>query len=118
MTPHSALAPIFKPVLDKRVRDRTVIVQTTATPNEDAIPLRSWTAVLGGSIGAFMAVLNIQTTSASLEHIQGSLSANLDEGSWIATSYLTAEIVAIPLSAWLCRLFSLRRYTLVNTGSS
>jgi DHA2 family multidrug resistance protein len=107
MTADAGLAPALTSPVDETGPD---------TAAEETVPLRSWLAVVGGTIGAFMAVINVQTTNASLEHIQGSLSANLDEGSWISTAYLTAEIVAIPLSAWLCRLFSLRRYILVNTA--
>jgi DHA2 family multidrug resistance protein len=67
-------------------------------------------------LGAFMAVLDIQITNASLQEIQASLGASLDEGSWISTSYLVAEIIVIPLSGWLSRVFTLRRYLLVNTA--
>ncbi|MFB2607934.1 MFS transporter, partial [Rhizobium phaseoli] len=37
-----------------------------------------------------------------------------DDGGWISTSYLIAEIVVIPLSGWLARVFSLRNYLLAN----
>ena len=67
----------------------------------DAIPRRNWIAVMGGLIGAFMAILDIQITNASLKDIQGALSATLSESSWISTSYLVAEMIAIPLSGWL-----------------
>jgi DHA2 family multidrug resistance protein len=67
-------------------------------------------------LGAFMAVLDIQITNASLNDILGSLGATLDEGSWVSTSYLVAEIVVIPLTAWLCDVFSTRRYLLLNAG--
>ena len=60
-------------------------------------------------LGAFMAVLDIQITNASLKDIQGALSATLEEGSWISTSYLVAEIIMIPLSAWLVQVFGARR---------
>jgi DHA2 family multidrug resistance protein len=46
-------------------------------------------------LGAFMAVLDIQITNSSLKDIQGALSATLEEGSWISTSYLVAEIIMI-----------------------
>ncbi|HWI55954.1 MAG TPA: MDR family MFS transporter, partial [Bacillota bacterium] len=62
----------------------------------------------------FMAVLDIQITNASLNDILGSLGATLDEGSWISTSYLVAEIIVIPLSGWLSEVFSPRRYLLAN----
>jgi len=80
------------------------------------VPLRTWIGVLASMVGAFMAVLDIQITNASLQDIQASLGATLEEGSWISTAYLVAEIVVIPLTGWLSRVFSLRRYLLVNTA--
>jgi DHA2 family multidrug resistance protein len=61
-----------------------------------------------------MAVLNIQIVNASLADIQGAIGAGADDGGWISTAYLVAEIVVIPLSGWLAQVFSLRRYLLVN----
>ncbi|MBY5839564.1 multidrug efflux MFS transporter [Rhizobium leguminosarum] len=76
--------------------------------------LRMWAAVVGSTLGAFMAVLNIQIVNASLADIQGAIGAGTDDGGWISTSYLIAEIVVIPLSAWLARVFSVRNYLLAN----
>ncbi|MBW8182935.1 DHA2 family efflux MFS transporter permease subunit [Shewanella nanhaiensis] len=78
--------------------------------------LRSWVAVFAGLIGAFMAILDIQITNASMKEIQGSLGATLEEGSWIATAYLVAEMIAIPLSGWLSQGLSVRRYLLWTTA--
>lgn len=80
------------------------------------IPLRTWIGVVASMLGAFMAVLDIQITNSSLQDIQASLGATLEEGSWISTAYLVAEIVVIPLTGWLSRVFSLKRYLLVNTA--
>jgi MFS transporter, DHA2 family, multidrug resistance protein len=79
-----------------------------------AVPLRNWIAVVGGVLGAFMAVLDIQITNSSLADIQGALGASLDEGSWISTGYLIAEIIVIPMTGWLAQVFGLRRYLLAN----
>jgi DHA2 family multidrug resistance protein len=76
--------------------------------------LKMWTAVVGSTLGAFMAVLNIQIVNASLADIQGAIGAGTDDGGWISTSYLIAEIVVIPLTGWLARVFSLRAYLLAN----
>ncbi|WP_282110780.1 DHA2 family efflux MFS transporter permease subunit [Shewanella algicola] len=78
---------------------------------------RSWIAVMGGLIGAFMAILDIQITNASMKEIQGSLGATLEESSWIATAYLVAEMIAIPLSGWLSTGLSTRRYLLWTTAA-
>src|SRR5580658_672613 len=77
---------------------------------------RDWVAVLGAVLGAFMAIIDIQITNSSLEDIQGSLAASLDEGSWISTGYLIAEIVVIPLTGWLAQVFSLRLYLAVSAS--
>jgi DHA2 family multidrug resistance protein len=63
-----------------------------------------------------MAVLNIQIVNASLADIQGAIGAGIDDGGWISTSYLIAEIVVIPLSGWLAQVFSIRKYLLTNAA--
>src|SRR5476649_94331 len=76
---------------------------------------RTWLAVAAGMLGAFMAVLDIQITNSSLKDILGSLSATQEEGSWISTAYLVAEIIVIPLTALMVRVFSLRAYMIGTT---
>jgi len=76
---------------------------------------RTWLAVFAGMLGAFMAILDIQITNSSLKEILGTLSATQEEGSWVATAYLVAEIIAIPLSGFLSRVFGVRAFLLVNT---
>jgi DHA2 family multidrug resistance protein len=90
--------------------------RTAVTPSAATVmsPLRMWCAVVGSTLGAFMAVLNIQIVNASLADIQGAIGAGTDDGGWISTSYLIAEIVVIPLSGWLARVFSVRAYLLTN----
>src|SRR3954471_3092363 len=78
------------------------------------VSMRTWVAVLGATLGAFMAVLNIQIVNASLADVQGAIGAGIDDGGWISTSYLIAEIVVIPLSGWLAPVFSIRVYLLTN----
>jgi MFS transporter, DHA2 family, multidrug resistance protein len=80
------------------------------------VTARTWIAVIGSTLGAFMAVLNIQIVNASLADIQGAIGAGIDDGGWISTAYLVAEIVVIPLSAWLARVFSVRVYLLTNAA--
>jgi MFS transporter, DHA2 family, multidrug resistance protein len=83
--------------------------------DDSTVSVRTWIGVLGAILGAFMAVLDIQITNASLANILGSLGATLEEGSWISTSYLVAEIVVIPLTGWLAVVFSTRWYLLANS---
>ncbi|WP_157771884.1 DHA2 family efflux MFS transporter permease subunit, partial [Pseudomonas putida] len=82
---------------------------------EDKVSLRAWVAVIGGLFGCFMAGMNVHVTSAALPEIEGALGASFEEGSWISTAYLVAEITMIPLTAWLVQVFSLRRVMLVGS---
>jgi DHA2 family multidrug resistance protein len=77
---------------------------------------RTWMAVAAGMLGAFMAVLDIQITNSSLKDILGTLSATQEEGSWIATAYLVAEIIIIPMTGLLTRVFGMRNYMMGTTA--
>ena len=59
-------------------------------------------------VGMFIALLDIQIVASSLQDIGGGLSAAQDQISWVQTAYLIAEIIVIPLSGWLTRVFSTR----------
>jgi DHA2 family multidrug resistance protein len=59
-------------------------------------------------IGMFMAILDVQVVATSLPTIQNALNIPPDEMSWIQTTYLTAEVVAIPLTGLLTSVLSMR----------
>ena len=85
------------------------------TTDEPPVTLKTWIAVGGALIGAFMAVLNIQITNASLPYIEGGIGTGGVNGAWIITAYLIGEIIVVPMTDFLSRVFSLRRYLIVNT---
>ncbi len=76
---------------------------------------KDWLAVIGASLAAFMAVLDIQVTNASLRELQGSLGLELTESGWISTVYLIAETIMIPLTGYLSHVFGIRRFLLLNS---
>src|SRR5262252_4898285 len=86
-----------------------------AAVQTDKATMTVWIAVLAAMIGAFMAILNIQITNASLLDIEGGIGTGADNGSWISTSYLIGEIVVIPLTDFLSKVFSFRRYIIAST---
>jgi DHA2 family multidrug resistance protein len=86
--------------------------RVTADPNRASTTV--WISVLAAMIGSFMAILNTQITNASLLNIEGGIGTGVDNGSWISTSYLIGEIVVIPLTDYLSRVFSFRRYMLAS----
>src|SRR5215831_16394522 len=76
-------------------------------------PARKWAITLTVMVVAFMQILDTSVANVILPHLQGSLSAGLDEASWVITSYLAAMAVIIPASGWLVGLFGRKRVFLV-----
>jgi DHA2 family multidrug resistance protein len=79
--------------------------------------LRDWLAFWAINIGGFVALLDIQIVASSINEIRAGLSASVDEIQWVQTSYLIAEIIAIPLSGYLAPMLSTRvYYTIAAAG--
>src|SRR4030095_11764900 len=68
------------------------------------------------AFGQFMALLDIQIVSASLNNVQAGLSAAPDEISWVQTAYLMAELMMIPFSAFLGQALSTRWLFSLSAG--
>jgi len=76
-----------------------------------------WTKVFlgfgGMVIGQFMAMLDIQIVASSLVQIQSGIGATNDEISWVQTIYLLAEVVIMPLTAYLTKMWGTRSFYVV-----
>jgi hypothetical protein len=70
--------------------------------------LATWSGFALMCLGMFMAILDIQVVATSLPAIQDALAISREAMSWIQTTYLIAEIIAIPLTGWLTRVLTLR----------
>src|SRR6202012_6250982 len=77
-------------------------------PALEPIPPRRLLAFLAMCFGMFMAFLDIQIVSSSLNDIQAGLSSSADDIPWVQTAYLIAEVIAIPLSGFLSRALGTR----------
>ena len=106
--------PILSASISALPTSHTRSERAAIDPNRASIT--TWIAVLAAMIGSFMAILNIQITNASLLNIEGGIGTGVDNGSWISTSYLIGEIVVIPLTDYLSRVFSFRRYMLASAA--
>ena len=83
---------------------------------EQVVSRKTGVAVCGAIIGAFLAVLDIQITNSSLPDIEGGIGTGGVNGTWIGTAYLIGEIIVIPMTDYLSRVFSLRRYLITNVA--
>jgi len=75
---------------------------------------RAWIAFCALIFGNFMAILDIQIVASSLNELQAGMSASQSEIAWVQTSYLIAEVIAIPLSSYLSRMLSTRVYFVIS----
>jgi DHA2 family multidrug resistance protein len=78
-------------------------------------PARRWAITLSVMMVTVMQVLDTSVTNVALPHMQGSLSAGIEEMSWVLTSYLAANAVAIPATGWLSARFGRRRFFMICT---
>src|SRR5882762_4522446 len=78
-------------------------------------PLLVWLGFGAMCLGMFVAILDIQVVASSLTNIGASLDIADDSLGWIQTGYLTAEVIAIPLTGLLTRAFTLRWMFVVAT---
>lgn len=69
-----------------------------------------WAISLTASLGAILEVIDTVITNVALADIRGNLGASLAEAGWVSTSYACANVVIIPLSAWLGYRFGKKNY--------
>jgi len=89
-----------------------VSANSHATPGSDTeFPrVNPWLIAMTVMLATFMEVLDTSIANVALPHIAGSLSASVDESTWVLTSYLIANAIILPLSGWLTELFGRKRF--------
>ena len=75
-----------------------------------------WLIVGVISIATFMVVLDTSVANVALVHIAGSLSASVDEASWVVTTFLIANAIIIPVSGWLADVIGRKRYYMISVA--
>ena len=78
------------------------------------VPLSLHIGFFAMVIGMFMSILDVQIVASSIRQIQAGVSASDDEIAWVQSGYLIAEVVGIPLSGYLNRVFGLRKLFLYS----
>src|SRR5215469_10523782 len=69
-----------------------------------------WVVAMTVTLATFMELLDTSIANVSLPHIAGGLGRSYDEVTWILTTYLVANAVVLPMSAWLSRVFGRKNY--------
>jgi DHA2 family multidrug resistance protein len=72
-----------------------------------------WLIAVVVTSAAFMEILDTTIVNVALPHIAGTMSASVDESTWVLTSYLVANGIVLPISGWLSGVFGRKRYFMV-----
>jgi DHA2 family multidrug resistance protein len=72
--------------------------------------INPWVIAITVTLATFMELLDTAIANVSLPHIAGGLATSYDESTWVLTSYLVANAIVLPLSAWLSRVFGRKNY--------
>jgi DHA2 family multidrug resistance protein len=81
-------------------------------PDPSRSSAERWLIAISVMSSAVMEVLDTSVVNVSLPHIAGSLSATVDESTWVLTSYLIANAIILPISGWLANLIGRKRLLL------
>jgi DHA2 family multidrug resistance protein len=73
-----------------------------------------WLVAATVMLPTLIEIIDTSVVNVSLDNIRGSLSASIDESTWIITSYLVSNAIIIPITAWLSRFFGRKKYLILS----
>ncbi len=76
--------------------------------------INPWIVAVAVMLGTFMEVLDTTVVNVALPHIAGSLSASVDETTWVLTSYLVSNAIILPMTGWLANQFGRKRILMLS----
>jgi DHA2 family multidrug resistance protein len=85
-----------------------------ATARDGRPEVNPWFIAAAMVLPTFMVALDTSVANVALPHIAGSLSAGVDEATWILTSYLVANAIVLPISGWVARSVGRRRFLIIS----
>jgi DHA2 family multidrug resistance protein len=89
----------------------STLAQADAQFHELSAPtINPWLVAFTVMLSTFMEVLDTSIANVALPHIAGSLSAGVDESTWVLTSYLVSNAIVLPLTGWFSRIFGRKRF--------
>jgi DHA2 family multidrug resistance protein len=65
------------------------------------------------AIAAFMEILDINIANVALPHISGNLGASEDEGTWVLTTYVVANVIVLPITRWVTSVMGRKRFFMI-----
>jgi len=71
---------------------------------------RKWIIVVTAILASLIELIDTSIVNVALPQMMGNLSATLDEVAWVVTAYVVANVIVVPMTGFLSRLFGRRNY--------
>ena len=84
------------------------------SPSRSSVLGNPWLVAVAVVVPTFMEVLDTTIAVVALRYIAGGLSATVDDGEWVLTSYLAANAIILPITGWLSAHLGRRNYFLAS----
>jgi len=84
------------------------------SPSRSSVAGNPWLVAAVVIVPTFMEVLDTTIAIVALRYIAGGLSATVDDGEWVLTSYLAANAIILPITGWLSAHLGRRNYFLLS----
>ena len=84
------------------------------SPSRYSVSGNPWLVAAVVVVPTFMEVLDTTIAVVALRYIAGGLSATVDDGEWVLTSYLAANAIILPITGWLSAHLGRRNYFLLS----
>src|SRR5262249_59017381 len=95
---------------------RRKMTDAVLAPSGSRAGANPWVIAAIVVIPTFMEVLDTTITVVALRYIAGGLSATVDDGEWVITSYLAANAIILPITGWVSAHLGRRNYFLLSIG--
>jgi DHA2 family multidrug resistance protein len=79
-------------------------------------PVHKWLIAITVMTGTIMAAMDGSIVNVALPHIRASISASVEEISWVATGYILSSVIIMPIVALLSSLFGRKRFLNISVG--
>src|SRR3954451_21884461 len=90
------------------------VLPALAAPSATRAGTNKWAIAVAVSVGALLEVVDTSIVNVALTEMQNSLGATLSQVSWVVSSYAVANVIILPMTAWLGDRFGKKNYFIAS----
>ncbi len=91
-----------------------VQIPPPVSASAEEVNTHRWWILLGLIMAAALEILDTTVVNVALPQMSGNLGATTDEIAWVSTGYILANVIVLPMTAWLSGRFGRKRYLMAS----